>query len=165
MYSKLRKVAVQPAVSIIIALLLVNTFALHPLIGPAARAAPASLSNLAAPAISKTYRIVAVGDSVTAGYEHGFTEQSTPYGYVEHVYEQALFHGYRADYANYGILGLKTAGLNRWMEAIVKGIDIKSADVQTGLPDPLAERLFAESHLLGSALQQANLILITIGGK
>ncbi|CAM4418521.1 lysophospholipase L1-like esterase [Paenibacillus endophyticus] len=165
MYSKLRKVAIQPAASVIIALLIVSTFVFQPLIGPTVRAESASPSSMAAPATTNTYRIVAVGDSLTAGYEHGFTEQSIPYGYVEHVYEQALFHGYRAEYSNYGLLGLRTAGLKRWMDAIVKGSDINGDDIQKALPDPRTERLFAESPLLRSALTKADLILLTIGGN
>ncbi|MBD2848558.1 hypothetical protein IDH44_25550, partial [Paenibacillus sp. IB182496] len=64
----------------------------------------------------QTYRIVGIGDSLTAGYEHGFTLDSVPYGYVERVYEQALFRG-RSSYVNYGLLGLRAGGLARWLDA------------------------------------------------
>lgn len=56
------------------------------------------------------YLIVALGDSITAGYEPGMTEQSVPYGFVERLREQGLFHE-RTSAVNYGILGLTSEGL------------------------------------------------------
>jgi len=167
LYSKFRKTAFRTASLVMLTLLLFTAFI-----------SPHSISSLdnnvftayAAPELDKKsddhpYRIVALGDSLTAGYEHGFTEQSIPYGFVEHVYEQALFHGLRAEYTNYGVLGLRTAGLKRWVEAVVHGVSVKSAEVQSGLPDPRAERIFAETVQLRSALNEADLIVMTIGGN
>jgi lysophospholipase L1-like esterase len=114
---------------------------------------------------TETYDIVAVGDSITAGYEYGFTEQSVPYGFVEHLYEQALFNGLSARYTNYGVLGLRTAGLKRWIGAVVQGATVKSSDIQKNLPDPRADRIFAETKQLRAALGKADLIVMTIGGN
>ncbi len=153
LYSKLRKVALKTIALALIAMLWTSVMA------------------YAAPVMNKsankgTYKIVAVGDSVAAGYEHGYDEQSVPYGFVEHVYEQALFHGLRAEYENYGVLGLRTTGLNNWMSAVVQGTEsVKSGDIQANLPDPRAERIFNETKQLRLAISDASLILINIGGN
>lgn len=163
LYSKLRKVSFRVLASVIISSLMVNAFTSFL---PSTRSTSIqAASQTGKAADSKTYHIVAIGDSVTAGYEHGFTEHAVPYGFVEHVYEQALFHGLRSDYLNYGVLGLRTAGLKRWMDAVVNGVTVKSSDIQSSLPDPRADRIFAESKLLRSALGNAELILMTIGGN
>jgi len=152
LYSKFRKAVFRAASSAMIIIVL-STGIISPLnISSAGNNTPIAY---AASVIDKnnddhTYRIVAVGDSLTAGYEYGFTEQSIPYGFVEHVYEQALFHGLRAEYINYGVLGLRTSGLKRWIEAVVNGVSVKSSDIQRGLPDPRAERIFAETSQLRS---------------
>jgi len=166
LYSKFRKVPFRASASALIALLLMSGFA-PPHTNPGEKNSEIAYaaSEVDKAIEEKSYQIVAVGDSVTAGYEHGFTEQSIPYGFVEHVYEQALFHGLRAKYANYGVLGLRTTGLRRWMDAVVKGAGVQSADIQRSLPDPRAERIFAETKLLRSALSRADLIVMTIGGN
>ncbi|WP_169083597.1 stalk domain-containing protein [Paenibacillus sp. PL91] len=170
MYSKLRKAALRATASVVIAGLTTLAFAL-----PLKAATSGSLSTVSAVAYAapqsdhaieeKIYKIVAVGDSVTAGYEHGFTEQSIPYGYVEHVYEQALFHGLRSDYSNYGVLGLRTTGLKRFLEAVASGVSVMSSDIQSRLPDPRADRIFAKTKQLRSDLTVADLIVMTIGGN
>lgn len=111
------------------------------------------------------YRIVALGDSLTAGYEQGFTEQSIPYGYVEHVYEQALFHGLHAEYVNYGILGLQTAGFNNLTKAIVNGKTVIPGNIQMGLIDPRAEQIVGQTEQMALSVQSADLIVMTIGGN
>ncbi|MFF2484722.1 GDSL-type esterase/lipase family protein [Paenibacillus sp. NPDC058071] len=121
-----------------------------------------------APATPKNdgiFRIVALGDSITAGYEKGFSEQDVPYGYVEHIYEQALFRGLRAEYANFGILGLKTAGLERLLSAAEKGLPVRPDDIQRGLPDPRAAALVDAPDRIGKAIRAADLIVMTIGGN
>lgn len=112
-----------------------------------------------------SYRIVAVGDSITAGYEPGFTEQSTPYGYVEHVYEQALFHGLRAEVENYSILGLKADGLARQLDAAASGESLTADALQKGLPDQRSEEIAEKTAELGGALSAADLVVMTIGGN
>ncbi|RXZ81458.1 copper amine oxidase [Paenibacillaceae bacterium] len=110
------------------------------------------------------FRIVAIGDSLTAGYEFEFTEQSIPYGYVERIYEQALFHG-RAQYVNYGLLGLKSEGLKNWLEAAQIGTSPAAADIAGADKDPRAAALLAQTGALRSNLEQADLVVLTIGGN
>ncbi|WP_274649388.1 stalk domain-containing protein [Paenibacillus humicola] len=110
-------------------------------------------------------RIVAVGDSVTVGYEYGVTDRSAIYGYVDRLYEQALYRG-RAELQNFGVLGLTTAGLQRWLEAAVKGTPITGEEAQPGISDyPQAAETIAQSAGLRQALEQADLVVMTIGGN
>lgn len=160
MYSKLRNPVSRTKTALIGALLFV--FAAAPALPGLKSQAAAQQSASAA---ANDYQIVALGDSMTAGYELGFTEQSVPYGYVEHVYEQALFHGLRAEYANYGIIGLKTNGLKRFLEAAVNGTSVNAGNVQEGLPDPRADKIVAETKELRASLEQAELVVMTIGGN
>lgn len=131
-------------------------------LSPQAAAAPASET---APPSAETFDIVVLGDSIAAGYEHGFTEKSVPYGYAEHVFEQALFQGYRAEYVNYGILGLRSDGLSNWLSAAAEGKAVSKEDIQAALPDPRAEAFFANTDQLGEDIRSAELILISIGGN
>ena len=41
-----------------------------------------------------------------------------PYGFVDRLYEQGLFHG-RTEVTNLGIGGLKTDGLNHYVKAVL----------------------------------------------
>ncbi|MCM3629408.1 stalk domain-containing protein [Paenibacillus glycanilyticus] len=111
------------------------------------------------------YQIVALGDSLTAGYEHGYTEKSVPYGYVEHVYEQALFHGLRAEYVNYGILGLKSEGLKLLLQAASDGRAVKPDDIQKELQDPRKDNLVGQTAQMAKSIRSADLIVLTIGGN
>ncbi|GLX66029.1 stalk domain-containing protein [Paenibacillus glycanilyticus] len=111
------------------------------------------------------YRIVALGDSLTAGYEHGFTVNSVPYGYVEQVYEQALFHGLRAEYANYGIIGLKTEGLKLLLQAASDGRTVKPDEIQEQLQDPRKDTLVGQTAQMAKSIRSADLIVLTIGGN
>lgn len=113
----------------------------------------------------QSYGIVVIGDSVAAGYQQGFTEQSVPYGYGEHVYEQALLRGLRAEYGNYGMIGLTSAGLGKWLKAAEAGRVPSVADIQPGIADPRAEALLGQTGKLAADLGNAELILITIGGN
>ncbi|MGO4540680.1 stalk domain-containing protein [Paenibacillus sp. 2TAB19] len=162
MYSKLRnhsrkmKLALLSAVmlAVIIAATLPGT------------AVPAQAAEGSSSSSVDDYKIVAIGDSLTAGYELGFTEKSVPYGFVEHVYEQALFHGLRSEVANYGVIGLKTNGLKKWLEAAAGGADsVMASNMQEGLPDPRVDQLFAGTKQLRESLTQADLVIMTIGGN
>ncbi|CAM4410795.1 stalk domain-containing protein [Paenibacillus tarimensis] len=115
----------------------------------------------------QTFRIVALGDSLTVGYEFGMENQPNPipYGYVERVYEQALFQGYRTEIANYGILGLKTGGLERLMAAAAMSKPLSGAEVQTGLFDPRADKIAAGAAEIKEQLQLADLAVLTIGSN
>lgn len=147
MYSKLRKTAVAAVAALCLAQGSVLT---------------AAETSTEAP---ETYDIVVLGDSLAAGYEHGFTEASVPYGFAEHVYEQALFQGHRAEYANFGLIGLKSEGLSKWVAAAAAGKTATKADIQPGLSDPRADRMFKQTAQLKLDLQEAELILVAIGGN
>lgn len=110
------------------------------------------------------YLIVALGDSITAGYEPGMTEQSVPYGFVERLGEQGLFHA-RTSAVNYGILGLTSEGLKNYVTAIQKGVPVTGADIQANLPDPRIASFATGIAQAKADLQKADLITITIGGN
>lgn len=111
------------------------------------------------------FRIVALGDSITAGYEPGMTDLNTkPYGYAERLLEQGWYHG-RSTLANYGILGLTTAGLRNYTGAIKDGVTITPDAIQAGLPDPRIEQFANLTSEVGTELKEADLVTITIGGN
>ncbi|MEK3771657.1 stalk domain-containing protein [Paenibacillus sp. FSL R5-0887] len=111
------------------------------------------------------FRIVALGDSITAGYEPGMTDVNTkPYGYAERLLEQGWYHG-RSALTNYGILGLTTAGLRNYTGAIKDGSVITAEGVQAGLPDPRIEQFVKLTPQIAAELKEADLITITIGGN
>ncbi|WP_460319873.1 stalk domain-containing protein [Paenibacillus sp. YSY-4.3] len=112
----------------------------------------------------KAYHIVALGDSISAGYEPGMDEKSVPYGYVERLREQGLYYG-RTKVHNYGILGLTSSGLKNYVSAIQSGGVIKPEAIQRGLPDPRVSAFAAGIADTRAALEQADLITITIGGN
>ncbi|MCR2806131.1 stalk domain-containing protein [Paenibacillus soyae] len=151
MYSKLRKTAGIAVAAAVVASCLTQG---------------AALSAAETAATPETYDIVALGDSLAAGYEHGFTAESVPYGFVEHVYEQALFQGLRAEYENYGVIGLKSEGLSKWVAAAAAGeASVGKDSIQPGLSDPRADQIFAQTAQLKKDLQEAELVLIAIGGN
>ncbi|WP_410513391.1 GDSL-type esterase/lipase family protein [Paenibacillus sp. BR2-3] len=111
------------------------------------------------------FNIVALGDSITAGYEPGMTDPNTkPYGYAERLLEQGWYHG-RASLTNYGILGLTTAGLRNYTGAIATGATITPDGIQAGLRDPRIAQFAALTSQVGTDLKAADLITITIGGN
>lgn len=112
----------------------------------------------------KAYHIVALGDSISAGYEPGMDESSMPYGYVERLREQGLYYG-RTKVHNYGILGLTSSGLKNYVSAIQEGRAIRPEAIQHGLPDPRISAFAAGIADTRAALEQADLITITIGGN
>lgn len=111
------------------------------------------------------FRIVALGDSITAGYEPGMTDPSVkPYGYAERLLEQGWYHG-RSELKNYGILGLKTAGLLQYTGAIKDSAAITPDAIQPGLSDPRIGQFAALAPQIRTELAAADLITITIGGN
>lgn len=123
----------------------------------------------AAPAAAETaatQHIVAIGDSLTVGYEFGMKpETAVPYGYVDRVYEQALYHG-RTELQNFGVIALKATGLQRWLDAAVNGTTISAEEVQPNLSNyPFASETIANTAKLLDALKQADTIVMTIGGN
>ncbi|MEK3732104.1 GDSL-type esterase/lipase family protein [Paenibacillus sp. FSL M8-0334] len=131
-------------------------------LGPGA----ASVSANTQLAQQHTYRIIALGDSLTVGYEPGMQPGSRPYGFVERVHEQALYHG-RTEVVNLGIGGLKTGGLRNYVRAISEGRTIRAEEIQPGLAqiDPRAQQIGAGAAQLKPVLVQADLITVTIGGN
>ncbi|WNS41648.1 stalk domain-containing protein [Paenibacillus sp. MMS20-IR301] len=111
------------------------------------------------------FRIVALGDSITAGYEPGMTDPNVkPYGYAERLLEQGWYHG-RTELSNYGILGLKTAGLLAYTTAVKDGAAITAEGIQAGLRDPRISGLAALTPQIRTELAAADLVTITIGGN
>ena len=117
-----------------------------------------------------TYNIVALGDSITVGYQKGMNEKSVPYGYVDRLYEQALFHG-RATVSNYGILGLTTPGLIKLLEGAEAGRKLTADNLQdfSGFTDSRikaqAETIAASAPAVATALADADLVVLTTGGN
>ncbi|GGG21794.1 stalk domain-containing protein [Paenibacillus abyssi] len=165
MNSKLRKTAPKAAALFLTAALVTASLpaaAANPFLP---RAAAAVQTAQAEAGQHGTFRIVGIGDSITAGYEYGAAVDTVPYGYVERVFEQALFRG-RAEYANYGILGLKVEGLQQWLAAAEQNDSITASEAQEGLNNYLfAEQTIAKTAQLRSDLQQADLVVMTIGGN
>lgn len=108
--------------------------------------------------------IVAIGDSITAGYEPGMTEASAVYGYVDRIKEQALFHN-RTEVTNYGILGLTSTGLLNYLKAIQEGSAVTADTIQPGISDPRISVFASGIPGTKTKLAQADTILITIGGN
>ncbi|NBD23622.1 stalk domain-containing protein [Paenibacillus glycinis] len=140
----------------------------QPSLASQASFAPRPYAAAAAPkaaAAGEPLHIVAVGDSLTVGYELGMNLSSIPYGYVDRVYEQALYHG-RADLKNYGIIALKTPGLSKFLKAAADGAGITAEEVQPNLSTyPLASETVAKSAALAADLKTADLVTLTIGGN
>lgn len=113
---------------------------------------------------SNLQTIVAIGDSITAGYEPGMTESTAVYGYVDRIKEQALFHN-RTEVTNYGILGLTSGGLLNYVKAIQEGIAVTGDAIQPGISDPRISTFAAGIAETKNKLTQADTILITIGGN
>jgi lysophospholipase L1-like esterase len=120
----------------------------------------------------EAYRIVALGDSITVGYEPELTQKSVPvpYGYADRLYEQALFHG-RAKLDNFGVLGLRTEGMKRLLQGALDGKPLKSVDLQDfpAAADPrviaYADSIAARTGELKTSLSQADLVVMTIGAN
>ena len=116
------------------------------------------------------YKIIALGDSISVGYEKGMNEKSVPYGYVDRIYEQALFRG-RAQLANYAILGLTTPGLEKLLEGAQAGKPLTADDLQdySGFPDPRtkkqADSVAVKAPEIAPALADADLVVLTVGGN
>lgn len=129
----------------------------------------AGTAERAAAADKDIYRIVALGDSLTVGYEPKMTESSIPYGYADRIYEQALFRGH-AEFANYAILGLTTPGLQNLLQGAADNRPLKAADLQdfSSLDTRVvkqADSVAARTPELASSLREANLVVLTIGGN
>ncbi len=113
------------------------------------------------------YRIVALGDSISVGYEPGMTASSVPYGYVDRLYEQALFHG-RSELVNYAIMGLTTPGLSNLLQGAADAKPLSSADLQDSFDDRVikhADEIASKTSDIAADLATADLIVLTIGAN
>ncbi|WP_159081766.1 stalk domain-containing protein [Paenibacillus sp. CAA11] len=112
------------------------------------------------------YHIVSLGDSITAGFEPEMITNSSlvPYGFTDRLKEQGFFHG-RTELANYGILGLKSDGLKRYVAAIQEGSKTTPENIQSGLPDPRMADIASGIPKAKADLKAADVITITIGGN
>lgn len=129
-----------------------------------AAANPANAESQTTIKQSSLQSIVAIGDSITAGYEPGITDVSAVYGYVDRIKEQALFHN-RTEVTNYGILGLTSSGLLNYVKAIQEGTAVTADTIQPGIPDPRISTFASGIPEAKTKLAQADTILITIGGN
>lgn len=121
---------------------------------------------------AKVTHYVALGDSLTAGYEPWMKEawevdpntSIIPYGFVERVYEQALYQG-RTEFENYGIIGLTTAGFYNFMKAVEASEVIAADQLQERILDPRTNDILAKASDIRKAITKADLITITIGAN
>ncbi|ASA25551.1 stalk domain-containing protein [Paenibacillus donghaensis] len=136
------------------------------LAGTAAESVQAAQAGVGAQSSqSEVFRIMALGDSITAGYEPGMTDVNVkPYGYAERLLEQSWYHG-RSELINYGILGLTTAGLRNYTEAIKQGTPATPEGIQAGLRDPRITQFAALTPQIKAELAEADLVTVTIGGN
>lgn len=109
-------------------------------------------------------RIVALGDSVAAGYEPGMTIKSVPYAYVERLYEQALFHG-RANMVNYGIINLKSDGMKLFLRTIKEGGNVTGEQLDPLKLDPRIDDIAAKTEQARADIAAASIVTLTIGGN
>ncbi|QJD87166.1 stalk domain-containing protein [Cohnella herbarum] len=126
-----------------------------------------------AAAVSKdAYRIVALGDSLSVGFEplpEIINQTSAPYGYVDRLFDQSLFRD-RSEMANYAILGLTTKGLNNLLQGAADQSKLTSADLQdfssfaAGVAQQ-ADQVAAKTPELAADLGMADLVVLTIGGN
>lgn len=121
-------------------------------------------ANTEATTAVEVFHYVALGDSITAGYEPHIVSEDQVYGFVDRLYEQALFYG-RTEVQNYGILGLTSSGLHNLIRAAYDGKEVTAGDIQEKLVDPRASQLAGQTSQLKLDLEQADLITITIGGN
>lgn len=117
------------------------------------------------------YQIVALGDSLTAGYQYGMKLGDVPYGYVDRLFEQALFHG-RSTKHNYGIIGLTTPGLGHLLDGVAEGKPLSAADLQNfssykeaATVTKLADDIAKMTPAIKSDLATADAVVVTIGAN
>lgn len=129
----------------------------------AAGTAAGSETNASVASTAHT-KYVALGDSVTAGYEPGFTEQSVPFGFVDRIYEQALYHG-TAELHNYGLIGLTSLGLSKFMQTVANGQKVTKEAIEPESLDPRFDTTFADTNQIKQDIASATLITIMVGGN
>lgn len=127
--------------------------------------AGAAAASAAPPAAAAEFQLVALGDSITAGFEPNVDyAKQQPYGYADRLYEQSLLHG-RASLANYGLVGLKSEGLKAFAQAVAAGQPIAGEAIQSGLPDYRADEFGQKASEIRAELAGADAVAVTIGGN
>lgn len=113
-----------------------------------------------------SYQMVALGDSLTVGYEPQMLKEKNPvpYGFVDRLFEQSLYHQ-RSTLQNFGIIGLTSEGLRNYIQFVSTGQSFKYADLKSVIEDPRASTIETTSGAAKDALTHADLITITIGGN
>lgn len=112
------------------------------------------------------FNIVALGDSLTVGYEPQLKKEKNPipYGFTDRLFEQALYQG-RAHLSNYGILGLTSEGLRTYVQAISQDQSFRYSDLKSIAEDPRARTIESSGVQTKQDLIDADVITITIGGN
>lgn len=123
------------------------------------------MSNAKVQTTKNFLNVIILGDSLAVGYENGFTTSSVPYGFSEHIYEQAMFQGYRTTMTNYGIIGLNSKGLLNWLGAASQQKSITADQLQAGLKDPRLAALLNQTEQLQKDVENADVIVLAIGGN
>lgn len=119
-----------------------------------------SLTGMELLSSPKPFHYVALGDSLTVGYEWG---NEVPYGFVDRLHEQALYKG-RAMTTNYGIVGLTSTGLKHQLEAVIEEKPVQLTDIQAEL-SAASPAFLADPKQVKQDLEEAQLVTITIGGN
>lgn len=119
----------------------------------------------------KVFHYVALGDSLTAGYEPWMKEHweqtqefPVPYGFVERVHEQALYYG-RTEVHNYGIIGLTSLGFVHQLQAVKDETRLPTANLQERILDPRTDDILSKVAEIQANIKLADLITITIGAN
>lgn len=91
-------------------------------------------------------------------------ENSISYGFVDRLYEQALYTG-RTKLNNYGMMGLTSEGLRNYLQVVSEGNVVTADAIQVGIPDPRMNQILNQVDQTRDAVMSADLITITIGGN
>lgn len=110
---------------------------------------------------SGTFEYVALGDSLTVGYEPGVQQ---PYSFTDRLYEQNLYY-HPTTFTNYGVVGLTSSGLKNWMSAVEEGKSIKTSDIQADFYGGKPSSAVLNVQSVKEKLADADLITISIGGN
>lgn len=112
----------------------------------------------------KPYTIVALGDSITAGFEPDHKVGVDTYGFVERLEEQGWFHS-ETKAINLGVVGLTSDGLLNYVTALQTGKAVTVDSIQADLKDSRIHVLANDISINRQKLIDADVITITIGGN
>lgn len=112
----------------------------------------------------KPYTIVALGDSITAGFEPDHKLGVGTYGFVERLEEQGWFHS-ETQAINLGVVGLTSDGLLNYVTALQTGKAVTADSIQTDLKDSRIHVLANDISTNRQKLMNADVITVTIGGN